>query len=54
MDDLQIKKDEVYGELKELKTKSGQAWEDMKAGIDAAMKELGISYEKARSRFDNP
>lgn len=37
--------------LEALKSASGQAWVDMQAGADAALKELEQAYERAASRY---
>ena len=45
------KRDEVSEKLKELSSSSGNAWEQLKSGIDAAMEDLGNAYKKAAAEF---
>jgi archaellum component FlaC len=45
-------KTEVLAEkLKELSSSSGNAWEQLKSGIDAALEDLGNAYKKAAAEF---
>ena len=48
---LRQKRDEVSAKLKELSSSSGNAWERLKSGIDAAMEDLGNAYKKAAAEF---
>jgi DNA-binding transcriptional regulator GbsR (MarR family) len=48
---LRQKRDEVSEKLKALGSSSGNAWEQMKSGIDAAMEDLGNAYKKAVAEF---
>jgi DNA repair exonuclease SbcCD ATPase subunit len=48
---LRQKRDEVSEKLKELGSSSGNAWEQIKSGIDAAMEDLGNAYTKAVAEF---
>jgi chromosome segregation ATPase len=48
---LRQKRDEVSEKLKELSSSSGNAWEQVKSGIDAAMEDLGNAYKKAAAAF---
>jgi len=48
---LRQKRDEVSEKLKELSSSSGNAWEQLKSGIDAAMEDLGNAYKKAAAEF---
>ena len=48
---LREKRDEVSEKLKELSSSSGEAWEQVKSGINAALKDLGNAYEKAVAEF---
>ena len=43
--------DEVSEKLKALSSSSGNAWEQIKSGIDAAMEDLGNAYKKAAAEF---
>jgi hypothetical protein len=49
---LRQKRDEVSEKLKELSSSSGNALEQVKTGIDAAMEDLGNTYKKAAAEFD--
>jgi predicted RNase H-like nuclease (RuvC/YqgF family) len=48
---LRQKRDEVSEKLKELSSSSGNAWDQLKSGIDAAMEDLGNAYKKAAAEF---
>jgi DNA-binding transcriptional MerR regulator len=48
---LRQKRDEVSEKVKELSSSSGNAWEKIKSGIDAAMKDLANAYKKAAAEF---
>ena len=48
---LRQKRDEVSEKLKDLSSSSGNAWEQLKLGIDAAMEDLGNAYKKAAAEF---
>jgi F0F1-type ATP synthase membrane subunit b/b' len=48
---LRQKRDEVSEKLKDLSTSSGNAWEQIKAGVDAAMEDLGNAYKKAEAEL---
>jgi uncharacterized protein YoxC len=48
---LRQKLDEVSEKLKELSSSSGNAWEQLKSGIDAAMEDLRNAYKKAAAEF---
>jgi DNA-binding transcriptional MerR regulator len=48
---LRQKRDEVSEKLKALSSSSGNAWEKLKSGIDAAMEDLGNAYKKAAAEF---
>jgi chromosome segregation ATPase len=45
------KRDEVSEKLKDLSSSSGDAWEQLKSGIDAAMDDLGNAYKEAVAEF---
>jgi chromosome segregation ATPase len=49
---LRQKRDEVSEKLKELSSSSGNPWEQVKSGIDAAMEDLGNAYKKAAAEFN--
>ena len=48
---LHQKRDEVSEKLKELSSSSGNAWKELKSGIDASMEDLGNAYKKAAAEF---
>jgi chromosome segregation ATPase len=48
---LRQKRDELSEKLKELSSASGNAWAQLKSGIDAAMNDLGSAYKKAAAEF---
>ncbi len=48
---LRQKRDEVSEKLKDLSSSSGNAWEQLKSGIDAAMEDLSNAYKKAAAEF---
>ena len=48
---LRQKRDEVSEKLKELSSSGGNAWEQLKTGIDAALEDLGSAYKKAAAEF---
>ena len=48
---LRQKRDEVSEKLKNLSSSGGNAWEEIKSGINAAMQELGDAYQKAAAEF---
>jgi myosin heavy subunit len=49
---LRLKRDQLSEKLKELGSSTGNAWEQLKSGIDAAMDDLDNAYEKAAAEFD--
>ncbi len=49
---LRQKRDEVSEKLKNLSSSGGNAWEDIKTGIDTSMEELGDAYNKAVAEFN--
>jgi hypothetical protein len=42
---------ELPPKLNELKTQSGQAWDDLKPGLEKAWTELRTSFQTAAARF---
>ncbi|MDR4505088.1 MAG: hypothetical protein MRK01_09900 [Candidatus Scalindua sp.] len=48
---LQKKQGEAQNRLNDLKSKSADAWEDVKSGMDAALENLNNSYNEAVSHF---
>jgi TolA-binding protein len=49
--ELERKRKAAQQEFEKLKNSSREAWQDMKAGIDAAMDNLESAYDKAASHF---
>lgn len=50
---LHQKRDAVSGKLKDLSSSSGNAWKELKSGVDAAMEDLGKACKKAADEFSN-
>jgi len=48
---LDQKREVLAEKLKELSSSSGNAWEQLKTGIDAALEDLGNAYKKAAAEF---
>jgi hypothetical protein len=48
---LHQKREFAAEKLKELSSSSGNAWEQLKSGIDAALEDLGNAYKKAAAEF---
>ena len=48
---LRQKQDAVSEKLKELGSAGGDAWEQIKSGIEAALEDLGNAYKKAVAEF---
>ena len=48
---LDQKREVLAEKLKELSSSSGNAWEQLKKGIDAALEDLGNAYKKAAAEF---
>jgi len=48
---LRKKQEEAQNKLNDLKSKSADAWEDIKSGMDAALENLKNSYNDAVSHF---
>ena len=51
MTELRQKRDDVSNKLQELASSSGNAWEQLKSGIDAALDDLGNTYKKVAAEF---
>ena len=51
MEELRNKKQAASEKLNELNSASGEAWKDIKSGMDSAMDELRKAFERARSHF---
>jgi chromosome segregation ATPase len=48
---LRQKRDAVSEKLKKLSSSSGNAWDQIKSGIDASMQDLENTYKKAAAEF---
>ena len=49
--DLERKREAAHQQIKELEGSSQAAWGDMKAGIDAALRDLETAYHQAATHF---
>jgi len=47
----EVRKAELEKTVKDLHAKSGDSMKDMQEGIEAAIRELGAAFDKAKSRF---
>jgi hypothetical protein len=52
--ELRQKRDAVSEKLKELGSAGGNAWEQVKSGIEEALEELANAYKKAAAEFSKP
>lgn len=48
---MHVEGDKRWIKLEDLKSKSANAWMDLKSGMDAAMENLKKSYNEALSHF---
>ena len=53
VEELKGKRQDLYRKMSEMKKASETAWEDMKAGLDAAWQAMGESVKLAQSRFES-
>lgn len=51
IDDLKAKRAELEEKVKPIQKAGGEAWEDLKAGANQALKALGDAVSAAKSRF---
>ena len=51
LDDLEKRSDVAREKLRELRNSSGEAWQDLKAGLDNSWRSLQGALEAAKSRF---
>ena len=51
MTELRQKRDDVSKKLQDLSSSSGNAWEQLKSGIEAALDDLGNTYKKIAAEF---
>lgn len=49
---LEKKQAELQADLAKMKNSSGRAWDQMKQGMNAALKNLSDSYKKAKAQFN--
>ena len=52
IEEMRQKRDRAYAEFRELTSSSGQAWAELKSGVEGAMAELSRSYDRAKAEFD--
>lgn len=52
MQKLRENREKVAAKYEELKSASGSAWGDLKAGMDAALEDLNRAFEKVGSHFE--
>jgi hypothetical protein len=53
LQDLTIKKEAAEAKLAELRNAGGDAWQELKSGIDRAVRELDESVKRAASKFSS-
>lgn len=51
LDGVYARREVVREKLLQLKLAGGEAWEGLKAGLEAAWEEFKIAYEKAAAKF---
>lgn len=51
---LRAKRDAAYAKLKELSSSGSSAWDQIKAGLDAALDDLINTYKKVAAEFKKP
>jgi len=51
MKEFRDKKQAAADKLDELNSASGEAWKDIKSGMESAMDELSKAFDRARSHF---
>lgn len=51
IEELRVQKREAEARLEELSNSGDDAWEDMKAGMESAWKNLGDAVNRATARF---
>lgn len=49
--DLKVKRDILAGEIRDLKESGGEAWENVKTGVDNAWEDLKNAVHAAKERF---
>jgi uncharacterized phage infection (PIP) family protein YhgE len=54
MTELRQKRDDASKKLQELSSSSGNAWKQLKSGIEAALDDLGNTYKKVAAEFSKP
>lgn len=53
IDTLEKRKSEIAADIASLKLSTGNAWEEIKSGIQTAVSDLKTSFKKAKSQFNN-
>jgi chromosome segregation ATPase len=51
LSDLRVKQAEARAQLERLKASGGNAWEEIKAGVNEAVQDVQSAYDRAVSRF---
>ena len=52
LDALRVKRSETKVKLDSLKGSAGNAWEEMRSGVESAWKELQSAFDRAKSELD--
>ena len=52
MENLNRKKEEVAEKFREIQAASGEAYEDLKNGLDRSLEDMDTAIDEAMSRFD--
>jgi seryl-tRNA synthetase len=51
LDELRQKRDAVHGKLEEVKKSGGEAWKDLRSGMEKATEELKQAIDRAMDKF---
>ncbi len=51
IEEIRAQRDEAEKKMKEMQAASGDAWHEMKAGLDKAWDDLGKAFQNAMARF---
>ena len=51
LDELRQKRDAVQGKLEEVKKSGGEAWKDLRSGMEKATEELKQAIDRAMDKF---
>lgn len=52
LDELRNRRDQATAKLREIQGASGEAWEDVRSGLELSWESLKEGFKEARSRFD--